>query len=56
MMSEKKEGVDPGSGKAQCISVGKYQNRELVKGGCRNRGREKGIGTFEGQGNRKREM
>ena len=43
MMSDKKEEVEPGSGKAQCISVEEYQNRELGSGGWRNRGREKSI-------------
>ena len=28
-MMSKKEGVIPGSGKAQCSSVGQYQNREV---------------------------
>ena len=55
-MSDKKEGVDPCSGKAQCISVWEYQNREEVRGGCGNRGREKGIVSFGGWENRKREM
>ena len=33
MMSKKKEGMAPGSGKAQCSSVGQYQNREVGRGG-----------------------
>ena len=40
MMSKKNGGVAPGSGKAQCTSIGEYQNREVGRGGWRNTGRE----------------
>ena len=37
MMSKKKEGVAPGSRKAQCSSIGQYQNRGVGKGRWGNR-------------------
>ena len=50
MMPKKKEGVAPGPGprKAQCSSVGEYQDREVGRGGLGNRGREKGLWDFQG--------
>ena len=54
MMSDKKERVDPGSEKAQSISVGEYQNTELVKGGWGNMGREKGMWDLWEAGNQEK--
>ena len=56
MMSDKKEGVDPGSGKAQCISVGEYLNREVGKVRWGTGGGKRACGTFGGQETRKGEM
>ena len=50
MMSKKKEGVAPGSGKAQCNRVGQYQNRGVGWGGWGNRGREEGLWDLLGRG------
>ena len=46
MMSKKKEGVAPGSGKAQCSSVGKYQDREVGNGEWGTEGGKRACGTF----------
>ena len=56
MMSEKKEGMDPSSGKDQSISVGNIRTgkREVVDGGTG--GGNSTCETFVGQGIRKREM
>ena len=54
MMSKKKEGVAPGSGNAQCSSVGEYQNREVGRGGWGNRWREEGLWDLQGVGHQKR--
>ena len=43
MRYTKKGGVAPGSGKTQCSSIGEYQNREVGRGGWRNREREEGL-------------
>ena len=43
MMSKKKEGVAPGSRKAQCSSVGKYQNRVVGMGGGGVQGDGRGL-------------
>ena len=57
MMPNKKEGVDPGSGKAQSLSVREYQNREVGKGEWGNSEREKGMWDLWGAGKqKKREM
>ena len=48
--AKKKEGVVPGPGKAQCSSVGKYQDREVGRCGLGNRGREEGLWDFRGGG------
>ena len=55
-MSKKKEGVAPGSGKAQCSSVGQYRNRELGMGGWGNREREEDLWDFRECGTRKGEI
>ena len=56
MMSKKKEGEAPGSGRVQCISVGEYQNREVggVDGGAG--GGKRAYGTFGERGSRKGEI
>ena len=46
MMPKKKEGEASSPGKAQCSSVGEYQNREAGRGGLENRGREEGLWDF----------
>ena len=56
MMSKKKEGVAPGPGKAQCSSVGEYQDREVGRGWLGNRGREEGLWDFPEWGSRKGEL
>ena len=43
MMPKKKVGVTPDPGKAQCSSVGEYQNREVGRVGLGNRGKEEGL-------------
>ena len=53
MMAKKKEGETPGPGKAQGSSVGKYQYREVERGGLGNRGRDEGLWDFRGVGARK---
>ena len=55
MMPKKKEVVVPGPGKAQCSSVGEYQDREVGRGGLGNRGREEGLWDFWGGGIQERE-
>ena len=54
MMPKKKEGETPGSGKAQCNSVGGYQDREVGRGGLGNRGKEEGLWDFLGVGSQER--
>ena len=54
MMSNKKKGVDPGSGNTQSISVREYQNMEVGKGGWGNTGSEKGMWDLCGAGNQKK--
>ena len=46
-MPKKMEEEVPGSGKAQCSSVGEYQDREMGRGWLGNRGREEGLGTMD---------
>ena len=50
MLPKKKEGEGPGPGKAQCSSVGEYQDREAGRGGLGNSGREEGLWGFWGGG------
>ena len=50
MMSKKKEGVAPDSEKAQCISVGEYQDREVGSGGLGNREEGRGHMGVSGHG------
>ena len=54
MMSKKKEGVAPGSGKAQFISAGQYQNREVGMVGAGNSGKEESLWVFQGVGSQER--
>ena len=54
MMSKKNEGVAPGSGKTQCKSIGEFQNREVERGGWKNRGMEEGLWDLLGVGTQKR--
>ena len=51
MMSKKKEGLAPGSGKAQCSNVGEYQDREVGRG---NRGKEEGLWDLQEGGIKER--
>ena len=53
-MSNKKEGVDPCSGKYQSISVGEYQDREVENSGCGNTGRENGLWDLRWAENQKK--
>ena len=46
MMSKKKDGVAPDSGKAQCNSVGEYQERQVGKGGWENGGGKRAYRTW----------
>ena len=55
-MSKKNGGVDPGSGKTQCISIGQTQNSEVGRGGWENRGRAGTYVTFGEWGARKGEI
>ena len=43
MMSKKNGGVAPGPGKAQCSSIGKYQNREVGRVGWGVQGDGRGL-------------
>ena len=54
MMPKKNEGVAPGPGKAQCSSVGEYQDREMGRGGLGNRRMAEGLWDFQGVGIQKR--
>ena len=54
MIPKKKEGVAPGPGKAQCSSVGEYQDREVGIGRLGNRGREEDLWDFRGGGMQER--
>ena len=56
MMSTKKEGVASGSRKAQCSSVGEYQNREVGRGGWGTGGGKRAYGTLGEWGARKGEI
>ena len=53
-MSKKNGGVAPGSGETQCKSIGEFQNREMGKGGWKNRGTEEGLWDLRGVGTQKR--
>ena len=55
-MSKKNGRVAPGSGKTQCSSIGKYQNREVGRGELGNRGAKRAYGTFGEWGVRKGEI
>ena len=46
MMPKKKEGDVSGPGKIQCLSVGKYQDKEAGRGYLRIRGTERGLWDF----------
>ena len=48
MMYKKKGGVAPGSGKAQCSSIGQYQNWEVRRCGWGNRGEGRGLMELSG--------
>ena len=52
-MPKKKEGVAPVSGKAQCSSVGEYQDKEVGRGGWGTGGGKRAYGTFRKGGSRK---
>ena len=56
MMSQKNGGVVLGSGKTQCNSIGEFQNREMGRGGWKNRGWERAYGTCGEWGPRKGEI
>ena len=46
MMSKKKDREAPGPGKAQCSSIGGYQDGEVGGGQLGNKGREDGLWDF----------
>ena len=50
MMPKNREGEAFGPGKAQCSSVGEYQDKEVGRGGLGNRGWEEGLWDFRGGG------
>ena len=54
MMSKKNGGVAPGSGKTQCKSIGEFQNREMGRGGWKNRETEEGLWDLQRVGTQKR--
>ena len=56
MMSKKKQGVAPGPGKAQCSSVGDYQDREVGRVDWGTGGGKRAYGTFGEGGSWKREI
>ena len=51
---QKNGGVAPGSGKAQCSSIGDYQDREVERGGWGNTGKEEGLWDLRVVGTQKR--
>ena len=48
MMPKKKDGDVSGPGKIQCLSVGKYQDKEAGRGYLRIKGQKGIYGTFVG--------
>ena len=51
MIPMKKERVAPGPGKAQCSSVGEYQDREVGMGWMGEQGEGRGLMGLSGRGN-----
>ena len=46
----------PGPGKAQCSSVGEYEDREVGRDGLGNWGMEEGLWDFRGGGIQERKI